>query len=45
MAIFIKILGKNSIKQFSEGEDPVIKNEVNLDDYLDSSLLEKANKF
>ncbi len=33
------------IKQFSEGEDPVIKGEINLDDYLDSSLLEKANEF
>ena len=32
------------VEQFSEGEDPVIKGEVNLDDYLDSSLLEKANR-
>ena len=33
------------IEQFSVGDDPVIKNEVNLDNYLDSSLLEKANNF
>ena len=33
------------IDQFSVGDDPVIKNEVNLDNYLDSSLLEKANNF
>jgi len=33
------------IDQFSEGDDPVVKNEINLDEYLDSSLLEKANDF
>lgn len=33
------------IEQFSEGKDPVVKNKINLDKYLDSSLLEKANEF
>jgi hypothetical protein len=33
------------IEQFSEGKDPVAINEINLDEYLDSSLLEKANEF
>ena len=45
MATSIRIPGKNSLSNFDEGEDPVIKGEINLDDYLDSSLLEKANQF
>lgn len=36
---------KKLVEQFSEGDDPVVKNEINLDEYLDSSLLEKANDF
>lgn len=33
------------IEQFSVGDDPVIKNKIDLNEYLDSSLLEKANDF
>ncbi|WP_338450219.1 ABC transporter substrate-binding protein [Niallia oryzisoli] len=36
---------KKLVEQFSDGDDPVVKNKINLDEYLDSSLLEKANDF
>ena len=33
------------VEQFSVGDDPVIKNGFNVEDYLDASLLENVNNF
>lgn len=33
------------VDQFSVGDNPVVKNEIDLSNYLDSSFLEKANEF
>ena len=33
------------VEQFSTGDEPVVKNKIDLDEYLDTSLLEKINEF
>jgi NitT/TauT family transport system substrate-binding protein len=36
---------KQLVQQFSEGDNPVITKKININDYLNTSFLEKANKF